>query len=159
MNTITPFIPDSFSPPELLQTEDFTIRKLLAKDVYLDYMAVMSSIDIIHKTRGGTWPTPDLSFEDDFIDLAWHQREFEYGSSFAYTVVNQNETECLGCLYFYPPGFRKELDIDADVDVSYWVTQKAYDQGLYSKLYNVIKKWLENDWAFKKPHWTNINLP
>lgn len=158
MNTITPFTPEDFPPPELLKTEDFTIRKLLAKDVYLDYMAVMSSIDIIHKTRGGTWPTPDLSFEDDFIDLAWHQREFEHGSSFAYTVMNHEETECLGCLYFYPAGFRKEAQADADVDVSFWVTQKAYDQGLYPKLYKTIQKWLEQDWPFKKPEWTNISI-
>jgi hypothetical protein len=37
-------------------------------------MAVMSSIDVIKKTRGGDWPTSDLTFEDDLIDLAWPAR-------------------------------------------------------------------------------------
>lgn len=152
-------IPDNFKVPEMLETPKFRIRKLCAKDVYLDYMAVMSSIDIIKETRGGSWPTPELSFEDDLIDLSWHQREFEHGSSFAYTVMNLDESECLGCLYFYSAGFRKEAPEGSDVDVSFWVTQKGYDQGLYPELYQAIKGWLEKDWPFKKPFWSNMQTP
>lgn len=156
---MTDFIPDSFKIPKTLKTEHFLIRKLCAKDVYLDYMAVMSSIDIIKQARGGSWATPDLTFEADLIDLDWHQREFEHKSSFAFTVMNLDESECLGCFYFYPPGFRKESPEDIDVDVSFWVTQKAYDQGLYSQLYITIKKWIDEQWLFKKPFWTNTELP
>lgn len=152
-------IPDNFTVPEKLETPLFRIRKLCAKDVYLDYVAVMSSIDIIKKTRGGSWPTPDLSFEDDLIDLSWHQREFENGSSFAYTVMNLSETECLGCLYFYPPGFRKPAPEGTDVDVSFWVTQKSFDRGLYPKLYELIRDWLKKDWPFRKPFWSNLQIP
>lgn len=152
-------IGNDFKIPEKLDTPKFRIRKLCAKDVYLDYMAVMSSIDIIRKTRGGDWPTPDLSFEDDLIDLSWHQREFEHGTSFAYTVMSLDETECLGCLYFYPPGFRKAEPEGSDVDVSFWVTQKGYDNGLYTELYSTMKNWLEKDWPFKKPFWSNKELP
>lgn len=152
-------IPDTFKVPEKLDTPNFRIRKLCARDVYLDYMAVMSSIGIIKQTRGDSWPTSELSFEDDLIDLSWHQREFEHKSSFAFTVMSLDETECFGCLYFYPPGFRKEAPEGSDVDVSFWVTQKGYDKGLYSELYKTIKKWLENDWPFKKPFWTNSQIP
>src|SRR3989304_7408461 len=101
------FVPKDLKVTEKLKQTDFLIRKLCARDVYLDYLAVMSSIDVIQKTRGGSWPTKDLTFEDDLIDLAWHQREFEHKSSFAYTVVNKEGTECLGCLYFFKPGTRK----------------------------------------------------
>ena len=58
---------DTFKVPEKIEFEKFIVRKLCASDVYLDYMAVMSSIDIIQKTRGGNWPTPELSFEDDLM--------------------------------------------------------------------------------------------
>jgi hypothetical protein len=95
-------VPESFEVPEKLETPDFTIRKLMYRDAKLDYEAVMSSIDTIRQTRGGDWPEPTLSFEDDQIDLAWHQREFENGTSLAYTVMKPDETECLGCLYLYP---------------------------------------------------------
>src|SRR3989344_5204653 len=128
-------IPDSFQIPEKFETPEFTIRKLCFRDAELDYKAVMSSVDIIKKTRGGNWPSPDLSFEDDQIDLGWHQRDFENRNSFAYTAMSPNDKECLGCVYLYPPGHRSEKSKNADIDVSFWVTQETYDRGLYKKLH------------------------
>ncbi len=153
------FIPESFNPPKELATSAFFISMLCAKDVYLDYLAVISNIDIIRKTRGGDWPTTSLTFEDDFIDLAWHQREFEYKRSFSFSVRSFDKSQYLGCVYFYPPNWRIKAPKKADVDVSFWVIQKAYDQGLYEKLYKVIRAWLEKDWPFKHPFWTNSLLP
>ena len=119
-------VPEAFKVPEKLEHPEFVIRNLCASDVYLDYIAVMSSIDIIRKTRGGDWPTTDLSFEDDMIDLAWHQREFEYRTSFAYTVMSPDGSKCLGCLYLFQPGWRNDTSKNADVDVSFWVTQEDW---------------------------------
>ena len=152
-------VPNTFDVPERLEHTHFLIRKLSARDVYLDYLAVMSSIDIILKTRGGDWPTYNLTFEDDFIDLAWHQREFENKSSFAYTIMNKSETECLGCVYFYPPGTRDKAPKEADVDVSFWVTKKAYENGLYPILYATIADWLKLAWPFQNIHYTNTKMP
>ena len=152
-------VPDSFEVPEKLESAEFTIHQLTFKDAQLDYKAVMSSVDIIKKTRGGDWPSPDLSFKDDQIDLGWHQREFENKTSFAYTVTSPDEKECLGCMYLYPPGYRSEKSKDADVDVSFWVTQKAYDQGLYKKLYEALDSWLKSTWPFNKIVYTNKELP
>lgn len=90
----------------------------------------MSSIDVIRSTRGGSWPSPELSFEEDMIDLGWHQREFENKTSFAFTVMNLDETKCLGCFYLYPAGYRKKAPENSDVDISFWVTQKEYNKGL-----------------------------
>lgn len=153
------FIPHNFLPPQKLETDDFIARKLCASDVYLDYLAVMSNIEIIRKTRGGDWPTKELSFEDDLIDLAWHQREFEHGSSFAYTVMNKDQTECLGCFYLYPPGFRDSASENSDVDVSFWVIKSAYENGLYRELYFSLKNWLEENWPFKNVYWSNKEIP
>lgn len=152
-------VPESFQVPQDLKHEKFIARKLGATDVDLDFEAVMSSIDIIRKTRGGNWPSEDMTREEDWIDLAWHQREFEFGLSFAYTVMNLDQTECLGCFYFYPAGFRGEVDKDSDVDVSFWVTQKAFDDGLYDILYFALKDWIEDEWPFKKPYWSNRVIP
>jgi len=118
----------------------------------------MSSIDIIKKTRGGSWPNSDLTHEEDHADLGWHDREFDNRTSFAYTVMSLNEKECLGCFYLYPAGTRGEKSMDADVDVSFWVTQKAYDEGLYEKLYLVITDFLKS-WPFKKTAFTNSLIP
>ena len=120
----------------------------------------MSSIDLIKKTFGArSWPQASLTIEDDLIDLAWHQREFERRSSFAYTVMNPDESECLGCLYLMPPHFRVDTPEGTDVRVGFWVTPSSYERGLYAELYQTLKRWLEKDWPFKKLHWTNIEIP
>ena len=151
-------IPKTFEIPDNIKTNHFIFRKLCFLDASLDYDAVMSSIDIIHETRGGSWPDHTLTYLDDQIDLGWHQREFENRSSFAYTIMSPNETKCLGCAYLYPPGFRHETSKDADVDVSFWVTQEAYDQGLYPIVYHFLQKFL-SEWPFKKIVYTNKKLP
>lgn len=152
-------VPENFTIPDKLETLDFLIRKLKESDAKLDYEAVMSSIDIIHKIRGGTWPSKALILDEDVQDLTIHQNEFENRVSFAFTVMNPTETECLGCIYFYPIGTRKKAPNTADVDVSFWVTQKAYNMGLYDKLYKIIREWLSRDWPFKNPFWTNDGVP
>ncbi|WKZ31107.1 MAG: GNAT family N-acetyltransferase [Candidatus Dojkabacteria bacterium] len=149
-------VPDNFIPPELVK-EDYIARKLCASDVYLDYLAVMSSIDIIHKVRSESWPTTDLTIEDDLIDLSWHQREFEYKNSFAYTVMSKDENECYGCIYFYHPSFRfpDGLDKEYEVDVSWWCTQKMYENGFYERLSADVKEWVEKEWPFRHIYYSN----
>ena len=73
--------------------------------------------------------------------------------------MNLDQTECLGCFYLYPAGFRGGVDEGSDVDVSFWVTQKAYYDGLYDILYFALKDWLEDEWPFKKPYWSNAVIP
>lgn len=152
-------VSNSFEVPLRYETPDFIIRPLLVSDAKLDYEAVMSSISIIKETRGGDWPSPDMTMEEDEKDLAWHEQEFKNRTSFAYTVVSPDENECLGCLYLYQPGFRGGESKNADVDVSFWVTQKAYDQGLYRKLFEALGAWLKTEWMFKDVVYTNKILP
>ena len=151
-------VPASFAVPEVLESPDFRVRKLTFRDAERDYEAVIANIDLIRETRGGDWPTVDLTFEDDQIDLAWHQREFEHRTSFAYAVMSLDETECLGCVYLYPPGFRGAASQGADVDVSFWVVRAAYDTGLYAALFGAIQRWLA-DWPFRSIAYTNAVLP
>lgn len=155
-------VPKDFHPPEKLDCGDFIIRKLTTRDVYLDYIAVISSIDIIKKIRGGSWPTKDLTVEDDLIDLGWHQREFEYKNSFAFTVMNKDESKCLGCIYFYPPRAGMSSvkgDDTAEVNISMWVTQEEYEKGFYPVLFKTVKEWVEKSWPFRNVHYANKGIP
>lgn len=151
-------VPSDFVPPTLIK-DDYLARKLTAKDVYLDFIAVKSSEDIIKQTRGGSWPDSTLTFEDDLIDLAWHQREFENLSSFAYTIMSKDQTKCLGCIYIYPMGFRSQVEGDYDADVSWWITEEMYKSGRYTEVSNDIKQWIEKFWPFKKVFYSNKVLP
>jgi len=130
------------------------------KDAEIDYMAVMSSIDTINEIRNDSWPTKELTLEDNQIDLGWHQREFEFHQSFSYIVWTKDLSEYLGCVYFY----RTELPWikapdGADVDISVWVTKKTYDNGLYPIIFNCLRSWVENGWPFKTPYYSNKKIP
>jgi len=154
------FIPEIFSPSEIQKFPTFILRKLTADDVHIDYLAAMSSVDIIKKIRGGNWPTPNLTEKDDFIDLCWHQREFEYKISFAYIILSLDQKESLGCIYIYPPDKPWINAPDGtDAVVNMWVTQKEYDKGFYPVLFGTIKIWIEKEWPFKSVFYSNKEIP
>ena len=98
---------------------------LTVNDVVKDYDAVMTSVDHLRGVFGphSTWPRPDLTLEQDLIDLGWHQKEFQRRRSFSYTVVAPDEStepayaadQCesfgkfacpsLLCRYYFDSGF------------------------------------------------------
>lgn len=91
------------------------------------------------------WPSKKLTFEQDLIDLGWHQKEYQKKSSFAYTVVSLDESICLGCMYIFPPtkkGF--------ECEVYMWVRESEYKKGLDDILYASVKNWISEKWQFKK---------
>ena len=119
-------IPDDFTPPARHQGDGFHLRMLTIHDVVKDFDAVMAAGDRLKGAMepGGTWPD-GLTLEENMIDLAWHQREFTIGHSFAYTVMNADESRCLGCGYINPPdwpGF--------DAMAFYWARDPALDATL-----------------------------
>lgn len=142
-----PLVGKDFQIPEILETERFRLRMLTVKDVEKDYDAVISSIEHLQGVFGAIsrWPSADLTLEQDLIDLGWHQKEFQKRTSFAYTVMNLDESECLGCVYIYPStkeGF--------DAEVYMWVRKSAYDAGLDPVLYVSVKEWIQKKWPFEK---------
>jgi hypothetical protein len=137
------FAPDSVIIPWGIETKDFKIRILTINDVVKDYDAVMSSIDHLRGVFGPSisWPSADLTLEQDLIDLGWHQKEFQIGSSFAYTVMNLDESRCLGCVYVDPS---EKAGYDAKVIL--WVRQSEIRKGLDEKLFSAVKIWLSEEW-------------
>jgi hypothetical protein len=79
---------------------------LTVNDVVKDYDAVMTSLEHLKTIwPGGSWPE-GLTFEQDLIDLGWHQKEFQRRTSFAYTVVTPSESKVTGCVYINPTAKR-----------------------------------------------------
>ncbi len=137
-----PLVPPNFVVPERLQGAGFHLRMLSIHDVVKDYDAVMSSEARLvgFMEPGSTWPR-GLTVEENLIDLAWHHREFTIRHSFAYTVMNDDESRCQGCCYIYPsdrPGY--------DSMVFYWARAPELDQAIGEVLRNSIL----SDWPFKK---------
>lgn len=141
------FVPESAIIPLGIETKDFRIRALTINDVVKDYDAVMSSIGHLKGVFGpdSSWPPADLTLEQDLIDLGWHQKEFQFGSSFAYTVMSLDESRCLGCVYVDPS---EKAGYDAQVIL--WVRQGELGKGLDEKLFAAVKTWLSEQWWFTR---------
>ncbi len=154
-------LPVGVATPLKLIYEDFYAIPLTRQDLDADLEGVNSSIETIQKTRGGSWPSQQLDKDSDFLDLAWHEREFRDGDSFAY-VVYSDDDEYLGCFYLYGIGLRTPLNektINYEVDASWWVTTDAFDNGFYKKIYEALKKWLADDFKFTKIYYSNKEIP
>jgi hypothetical protein len=141
----TPFIPTDFGVPTTLETKEFRLRMLTVNDVVKDFEAVMTSVDHLKTIwPGGTWPD-GLTFEQDLIDLGWHQKEFQTRRSFAYTVVTPSESHVTGCVYLNPTPKR-----GYDAVVYLWARQSELKGGLESRLYAAVREWIAKEWPFKK---------
>jgi len=68
-------LPEDYTPPVQLTYEDLIARPLTRSYLADDLAGVNSSIETIQKTRGGSWPTEELTEDFDLLDLAWHERE------------------------------------------------------------------------------------
>lgn len=142
----SPFVPASFKIPETLETEEFRLRMLTVDDVVKDYDAVMTSIEHLKTIwPGGDWPTEELTFEQDLIDLGLHQKEFQSRLSFAYTVVNPTESMVTGCVYINPSPKR-----GFDAVVYLWARQSELAGGMETRLYAAVQEWIAKEWPFKK---------
>jgi len=153
-------LPEDFSAPTRLEFEELVAEPLSRKDVQADMEAVNSSLEIIRKTRGGSWPVEAVTEEFNFLDLAWHEREFRDGDSFAY-AVRSSSGEYIGCFYLYPMGLRTELTeelLSYDVDASWWVTTESYEQGYYIKLFSALQQWLK-EFPFSNVYYSNKEIP
>lgn len=150
----------SFKPPTKLEYEDIVAKPLTRSDLKEDMEAVNSSLELIRNTRGGTWPSEPVTEDFDLLDLAWHEREFRDGDSFAYVVYDTSDNY-IGCFYLYPIGNRTELSEETnayDIDASWWVKSKAYEQGYYEKLYAALQQWLK-EFPVNKIYYSNKEMP
>jgi hypothetical protein len=149
-------LPSDFDVPELLETDRFRIRPLTIHDVVKDYDAVMTSREHLWKQFGQAWgwPSEALSLEQDLIDLAWHQKEAQQRSSFAYAVMRPDERVQLGCVYIVPSekqGF--------DAAAATWVRASELAGGLDEVLYATVRGWLADRWPFTRVAWPGREPP
>ncbi|MFT4819688.1 MAG: hypothetical protein ACI8PP_001822 [Candidatus Pseudothioglobus sp.] len=156
-----PFAPASAIINAGFKTKNFKVRPLTVNDLVKDYDAVMSSVGHLNAVfdPNDTWPTADLTLEQDLIDLGWHQKEFQNRSSFTYTVMNPDESTCLGCVYIYPS---QKAHYDASVFL--WIRQ-SHSALLDDQLLLDVKTWIDAHWWFtsvaypgRQPTWEQWEL-
>lgn len=119
-------VPEGFAVPAGIEAAGFRLRMLSVHDVIKDFAAVIDAAPRLKGAmeQGATWPD-GLTIEENLIDLAWHEREFTIGHSFAYTVMTPDESRCLGCCYINPSD-RPEFDAQA----FWWARDADFDAEL-----------------------------
>lgn len=177
-------LPPHFSPPAHLASGLLFAEPLTPKHLAEDLAAVNSSLSLIRRTRGGSWPSGPLTEEANERDLTWHEREFHDRSSFAYAVFETvdgaeggsegrrggegegaERAKYVGCFYLLPAGAKKKMsksELEAwDVDASWWVTTDAYERGVYARLYAALRTWLMEEFPFemRRVFWSNEEIP
>lgn len=142
--------------PEYLEHETFCFEVLHPKHVELDFQALMKSKDFLRRWSNSAWPEDHFKVEDNLIDLEWHYEEFKEKTAFTYTILNQENTNCLGCIYIRPvssipslsPKDKAKLD-PFQFFISYWVITDIRNTQLENEIFNAIHYWLLSDWQFQ----------
>lgn len=154
-------LPAASAPPTRLTYGNLVATAITRAHLRDDVAGINASIELIQRTRGGRWPTGPVTEEHNYVDLVWHEAEFRNGSSFTYAVY-ESDKRYLGCCYLSPLGRRTTLTeglLAYDVDVSWWVTPAAYENGHYAKLYAALQHWLASEFPFWKPYYSNAETP
>jgi hypothetical protein len=152
--------PGAVVPPELAH-EQIRAHAITRDDLEDDVAGINASLDLIRRTRGGSWPTEPVTLEGNYVDLIWHEAEFRDGKSYTY-VLTAPDHGYIGCLYLYPVGVRRPLTrelLQHDVDISWWVTPPAYAAGLYTATFEAVQHWIAGELPFTTPFYSNVEIP
>jgi RimJ/RimL family protein N-acetyltransferase len=148
------WLPDDFAHPERLDLPTgHHVRPLRADDADIDYPAVMGSRDRLWAKYGEAWgwPPAHMTLEADRDDLAHHEEENAAHKTFAYAVLDEGETEIVGCVYIDPADDRSPEGSDAVS--SWWVVDRYAGGSLERALDDAIPGWLADTWGFRSVHY------
>lgn len=148
--------------PSGLVTDTYILRPIVESDAALDYEAVMESREFLRKWEQSTWPEDDFTVEANREDMVKMERRHNSREAFGYTMMTPDETECLGCVYIFPPAARwfegaevtavgSDQWSDCDAMISFWVRKSRLAQQLDRTLLESLISWFENDWSFTAP--------
>jgi len=144
-----PWLPADFEhPTHVPLATGHHLRPIRATDVDLDMPAVMGSRERLWSIYGQAWgwPPADMTAEQDREDLAHHEAEAEQHLSFNYALLDDAETELIGCVYIDPatrPGH--------DAEVSWWVRDEYVGSAVEAALDELVPRWVADVWPFGSP--------
>ncbi|CAL4124183.1 unnamed protein product, partial [Meganyctiphanes norvegica] len=116
-----------------------------------DFKAVITNVgSLCHIfAREDSWPSEDLTLEDNLHDLKRHYMEFCQNLAFAYTVIKGHEEldgehrDVIGCVYINPAtkfGFAAEVFL--------WIADESSVASLPEReeaLLNTVQQWVCSD--------------
>jgi hypothetical protein len=148
------WLPAGFEHPERVDLPTgHHLRPIREADVDIDYPAVMGSRDRLWAKYGKAWgwPSATMSYQADKEDLARHEAEIAAHETFNYAILDEGETQLLGCIYVDPPDMRAPAD--ANALVSWWVVDQQRGTDLERTIDAFVPRWLAEVWGFKAVHY------
>jgi hypothetical protein len=130
------------------------LRPIREADADIDHPAVMGSRERLWEQYGAVrgWPPAGMSYEADRKDLARHEQEIAAHETFNCAILDDGESELLGCIYLDPPDGQSPTGSDAVV--SWWVVDKAVGTELERTLGTFVPRWLSESWGFQSVHYS-----
>ena len=150
-----PWLPPGFVTPQRVDLPTgHHLRPIREPDVAIDYPAVMGSRERLWAKYGAAWgwPPSTMSYEADREDLARHEAEIAAQETFNYAVLDEDETELLGCVYIDPPD--EDSPPGTYAVASWWVVDAAVGTPLEDALDGFVPRWLTETWAFRAVHYS-----
>lgn len=95
--------PPDFEPPAETELGGLFLRVLGVDDLVPDFEAVSESVETLPGlfSPADTWPQ-GLTIRQNLLDLAWHEKEFQRGSSYSWGLWAAAGGRYLGSAYVYP---------------------------------------------------------
>jgi hypothetical protein len=149
-----PWLRNDFVHPERVELATGQhLRPIRESDAGIDYPAVMGSRTRLWSKYGDAWgwPPADMTAEADRADLAHHEAEIAAHLTFNYAVLDDEETELLGCVYIDPPN--ENSPDGADAEVSWWVVEQQAGGPVERELDEFVPRWLAQTWGFRAVHY------
>ena len=146
-------LPNCFETPQRLDLPTgHHLRPIREDDAEIDLPAVMGSRERLWAIYGESWgwPPATMTLEQDRADLLHHEEEIAAQITFNYAVLDEAESELLGCVYIDPPDDRSPTG--ADAVASWWVVNKEAGGPLERALDEEVPRWLELAWGFRSVH-------
>jgi hypothetical protein len=144
------WLPDDFTHPKRVELgTGHHLRPIRESDVDIDYPAVMGSRERLWEIYGEAWgwPPATMTYEEDRVDLAHHEVEIAAHETFNYAILDEPETQLLGCVYIDPPG--PDSRPGSDAVVSWWVVDQMVGSDLDRALRAFVPQWMAETWGFK----------
>lgn len=145
--------------PSGMRTADLVLRPIREEDAELDHEAVMESRKFLRLWEQTSWPEDDFTVQANREDLKKLEKRHAARESFAYTVVNPSEKQCLGCVYIFPIGAemlaRAHISSVGGADwsdyaaaVYFWIRKSKLGDSLDRALLDRLGPWFAQDWNF-----------
>lgn len=152
------FFPKNKDVPAELNFNNIRIRQLRSSDNELDYLAVIES-----GFRPEGFPK-----EENLNQISRHEQDHNDRKEFAYTIMDKDETVCYGCIFvkplspflkfaFFNERLIESLEIDEkDPGISFWITPKAWELGLYEKILKKMINWFKIEWPYERLYFLGL---